>query len=74
MRSPVYNDRGQFRYSDFVAYIPEFLKSEPDVVTLLQVFSDYINNAYRNIDTVEKFEFAIVAKSSNMAGAVARME
>ena len=42
MRSPVYNDRGQFRYSDFVAYIPEFLKSEPDVVTLLQVFSDYV--------------------------------
>ena len=74
MRSPVYNDRGQFRYSDFVAYIPEFLKSEPDVVTLLQVFSDYINNAYRNIDIVEKFEFAIVAKSSNMTGAVAKME
>ena len=74
MRSPIYNDRGQFRYSDFVAYIPEFLKSEPDVVTLLQVFSDYINNAYRNIDTVEKFEFAIVAQSSNMAVSVAKME
>ena len=73
MRSPIYNDRGQFRYSDFVAYIPEFLKSEPDVVTLLQVFSDYINNAYRNIDTVEKFEFAIVAKSGDLSGAVSRM-
>jgi hypothetical protein len=54
MRAPIYNDRGQFRYSDFVAYIPEYLKSEPDVVTLLQVFSDYINNAYRNIETVRR--------------------
>lgn len=74
MRSPIYNDRGQFRYSDFVAYIPEFLKSEPDVVTLLQVFSDYINNAYRNIDTVEKFEFAIVSESGDLSLAVKRME
>lgn len=74
MRAPIYNDRGQFRYSDFVAYIPEFLKSEPDVVTLLQVFSDYINNAYRNIDTVEKFEFAIVSSSTEIEGAISRME
>ena len=74
MRAPIYNDRGQFRYSDFVAYIPEYLKSEPDVVTLLQIFSDYINNAYRNIETVEKFEFAIVSRSSEINGAVAKME
>lgn len=74
MRSPIYNDRGQFRFSDFVAYIPEYLKNEPDVVTLLQVFSDYINNAYRNIETVEKFEFAIVTTSGNVDIAIKRME
>ena len=74
MRAPIYNDRGQFRYSDFVAYMPEFLKSEPDVVTMLQIFSDYINNAYRNIETVEKFEFAIVSRSSEINGAIANME
>jgi hypothetical protein len=44
------------------------------VVTLLQVFSDYINNAYRNIETVEKFEFAIVARSAEVEVAVARMD
>ena len=74
MQAPIYNDRGQFRYSDFVAYMPEFLKTEPDVVTLLQVFSDYINNAYRNIETVEKFEFAIVSRSGELTRAVERME
>ena len=74
MRAPILNDRGQFRYSDFVAYVPEFLKAEPDVVTLLQVFSDYINNAYRNIDTVEKFEFAIVSRSDTIGRATRRME
>jgi hypothetical protein len=74
MRSPIYNDRGQFRYSDFVAYVPEYLKSEPDVVTLLQVFSDYINNAYRNVETVEKFEFAVVSREGDLSGAVRRME
>ena len=74
MRAPILNDRGQFRYSDFVAYIPEFLKSEPDVVTLLQVFSDYINNAYRNIDTVEKFEFTRVVRSGRVDGMVKTMD
>ena len=74
MRAPVLNDRGQFRYSDFVAYIPEYLKAEPDVVTLLQVFSDYINNAYRNIETVEKFEFAIVTRADTLGRATRKME
>ena len=74
MRAPILNDRGQYRYSDFVAYIPEYLKAEPDVVTLLQVFSDYINNAYRNIDTVEKFEFAIVSRSDTIGRATRKME
>ena len=74
MRAPIYNDRGQFRYSDFVAYIPDFLKSEPDVVTLLQVFSDYINNAYRNIDTIEKFEFAMTTRVDQLTRVTKRME
>lgn len=74
MRAPILNDRGQFRYSDFVAYIPEYLKAEPDVVTLLQVFSDYINNAYRNVDTVEKFEFAVVSRADTIGRVKAKME
>ena len=51
MNPIVYNKNGQFRFNDFVGYLPEFLKAEPDVVTLMQVMSDYINNAYRNIET-----------------------
>ena len=57
MNPIVYNKNGMFRYNDFVGYLPEFLRSEPDVVTLMQVMSDYINNAYRNIETAEEFEF-----------------
>lgn len=53
------SDRGQFRYADFIEYIPEFLWDEPDVVELLQVMSDYINDAYRNIEDVEEFEFKL---------------
>ena len=53
------NDRGQFRYTDLVGYIPEFLQEEPDVVEFLQVMSDYINDAYRNIEVVERFEFKL---------------
>lgn len=53
------SDRGQFRYTDFIEYIPEFLWDEPDVVELLQVMSDYINDAYRNIEDVEEFEFKL---------------
>ena len=74
MRAPIYNDRGQFRYSDFVGYIPEYLKSEPDVVAMLQVFSDYINNAYRNIETIEKFEFSVAVRADRMSRAMRAME
>ena len=73
MRSPILNDRGQFRFTDFVAYLPDFLKTEPDVVTLMQVFSDYINNAYRNIDTVEKFEFKLIAREDRIDAVMARL-
>lgn len=65
MKPVLHNDGGVFRYTDFVGYIPDFLKTEDDVVTLLQVFSDYINNAYRNITVVEKFEFQFMASASN---------
>ena len=60
------NDRGQFRYADFMSYIPEYLQEEPDVVELLQVLSDYINDAYRNIEDVEEFEFKLVAAESRV--------
>lgn len=74
MRYPILNDRGQFRFTDFVGYMPDFLKTEPDVVTLLQVMSDYINNAYRNIDTIEKFEFKLIAREDRVESVKHRME
>ena len=40
--------------------IPDFLKAEEDVVVLLQIMSDYINNAYRNVSSVKKFKFKVV--------------
>ena len=60
MNPIVYNDKGQFRTNDFVGYLPAFLQTEPDVVTLMQVMSDYINNAYRNIEVSEEFEFMVI--------------
>ena len=60
MNPIVYNDKGQFRTNDFVGYLPAFLQTEPDVVTLMQVMSDYINNAYRNIEGSEEFEFMVI--------------
>lgn len=64
MNPIVYNEKGQFRTTDFVGYLPAFLQSEPDVVTLMQVMSDYINNAYRNIEVSEEFEFMVICTES----------
>lgn len=61
----VYNEGGLFRQSDFVGYLPEFLRNEPDVVTLMQVMSDYINNAYRNLDTTSEFELMRVCSETS---------
>ena len=65
MNPIVYNKNGQFRFTDFVGYLPEFLQSEPDVVTYLQVMSDYINNAYRNVEVTEEFELVKVCTSTD---------
>lgn len=67
------NDRGQFRYTDLIGYIPEFMKQEPDIVEFLQVFSDYMNNAYRNLDTVQKFDFKLCVPESRLGKTVQRM-
>lgn len=74
MNPIVYNKNGQFRFNDFVGYLPEFLKTEPDVVTLMQVMSDYINNAYRNIETTEEFELVRVCTSTDQGSVMASME
>jgi len=68
------NDRGQFRYADFVEYIPEFLQNEPDVVELLQVMSDYINDAYRNIEDVEEFEFKLCTAEAKTDRGIRQLE
>lgn len=62
----IYNDGGVYRFRDFISQIPEFLKSEDDVVILLQLFSDYINNAYRDITTIKKFEFKLISIESRV--------
>ena len=66
MNPIVYNKNGQFRFTDFVGYLPEFLQSEPDVVTYLQVMSDYINNAYRNVEVTDEFELVKVCTSTDI--------
>lgn len=68
------SERGQFRYADFVEYIPEFLWEEPDVVELLQVMSDYINDAYRNIEDVEEFEFKLCVAESKVGKGRKKLE
>ena len=65
-KNPVtYNKGGIYRYVDYVSQLPEFLRAEDDVVVFLQVLSDYINNAYRNITVVEQFKFSFVCVDSN---------
>ena len=56
-----------------MAYLPEFLREEPDVVQLVQVMSDYINDAYRNIEDVEEFEFKLCVAEPKVSSAVARL-
>jgi hypothetical protein len=63
----IHNTGGIQRFIDYVSQIPDFLKAEDDVVVLLQLLSDYLNNAYRNITLVEKFEFKFVSIESNLA-------
>ena len=60
------NAGGKFRFIDFMNYIPDFLKEEKDVVTLMQIFSDYLNNAYRNIEDSTKFTFSFLTTESMM--------
>ena len=62
-----YNKGGIYRYVDYVSQLPEFLRAEDDVVVFLQVLSDYINNAYRNITVVEQFKFSFACVDSNYA-------
>ena len=74
MNPIVYNKNGQYRFTDFVGYLPEFLQSEPDVVTYMQVLSDYINNAYRNVDVTDEFELIKVCSSTDVKSVLNWME
>lgn len=68
------NDGGLFRFVDFMNYVPDFLKEEGDVVTLMQLFSDYLNNAYRNIDDSTRFTFNYFATESTVDSVKSRVE
>ena len=74
MNPIVYNKNGQYRFTDFIGYLPEFLRSEPDVVTYLQVMSDYINNAYRNVEVTDEFELVKVCTSTDCVSVMRWME
>ena len=69
-----HNTGGINRFQDYISQIPEFLREEDDVVTLLQFLSDYINNAYRNITTVEKFEFTLITSDSQLIAVKNRLQ
>lgn len=62
----IHNDGGVNRFLDYLSTVPEFLKVEDDVVAMLQLFSDYINNAYRNTAIVDKFRFKLIATDNNV--------
>lgn len=68
------NDGGLFRFVDFMNYVPDFLKEEEDVITLMQLFSDYLNNAYRNLENSTRFTFNYFATESTAKEVKARIE
>lgn len=68
------NDGGLFRFVDFMNYVPDFLKEEEDVVTLMQLFSDYLNNAYRNLEDSTRFTFNYFATESTAKAMKARID
>lgn len=70
----IHDDGGVFRFQDYLSQIPGFLKGEDDVVILLQLFSDYINNAYRNITTVKKFEFKLITTESRINATILQLQ
>ena len=65
--NPIVNNEGGFyRFQDYLAQVPEFLTAEPDVVLLLQLFSDYLNNAYRNASKRTEFEMIFVSTNASI--------
>jgi len=70
----IHNDGGAFRFQDYLSQIPGFLKGEDDVVLLLQLFSDYLNNAYRNISTVKNFEFKLITTESRINATIRHLQ
>ena len=69
-RNPiVMNEGGMFHFTDYVSQIPGFMQDEPDIVTLLQLFSDYLNNGYRNANVATQFDLIFVTNNS-MIGTV----
>jgi len=69
----IHNDGGVFRFQDYLSQIPGFLKSEEDAVSILQILSDYINNAYRNISVIKKFEFKLITIESRVGYTVNKL-
>jgi hypothetical protein len=62
----IHGKDGINRFRDYVSSMPEFLRAEDDVVELVRFFSDYINNAYRNVDLATQFRLKLISTESNM--------
>lgn len=71
--SIIHNTGGSHRFLDFVSELPEFLQEEEDVITLMQIFSDYLNNAYRNTTIATRFTFKLIAVDSNVGSTIERL-
>ena len=65
MRNPiVLNTNGVSRFADFVSQFPPILRQEPDVVEFLSLMSDYINNAYRDTQSLKTYSMQIITTDS----------
>ena len=62
----IHGKNGINRFRDYASSLPGFLRNEDDVVELVQFFSDYINNAYRNIELATQFRFKRIVLESNV--------
>lgn len=70
MNPIVMNAGDQVRFLDFVSMLPEYMSNENDVVSLMNLFSDYINNAYRDTYTNHGLTFGLIASKPDVDRAV----
>lgn len=74
MISPaILSQTGINRFSDYTSQIPSYMRGEADVVELLQLMSDYINNAYRDSQSSVDYTFELITTESNKKSTISKM-